>query len=80
MHPNESPIPARFDEDQLFDSTTDVEEMEDVIAAEPEVANLLKEEIDRYLDTEPPWGTELQTLEIDEIQLNQLRALGYKIP
>ena len=28
----------------------------------------------------PPWGDAAPALEIDEIQLNQLRALGYQIP
>ena len=32
-------------------------------------------------DTPPaPWGVETPTLEMDEIQLNQLRALGYALP
>lgn len=79
MHPSEPPS-ALYKEDQLFDATTDTEELSDVIRAEPEVAKLLKEEVDRYLSSEPPWGSEAQTLEIDEIQLNQLRALGYKLP
>ncbi len=79
MHPEDLPA-ATHKLDQLFDSTIDAGELNNVIEAEPEVAKLLKEEVDRYLSTEPPWGSDLETLEIDEIQLNQLRALGYKLP
>ncbi|MCP5042345.1 MAG: sulfatase [bacterium] len=78
LHP-ETDKPRGF-ENQLFDRTADAAELSNVIEAEPEVAQQLREEIDRYLGTEPPWGGELETLEMDEMQLNQLRALGYKIP
>ncbi len=44
------------------------------------VPQQMRQEVARYLEGTPPWGGETQTLEMDEIQLNQLRALGYKIP
>jgi hypothetical protein len=31
------------------------------------------------METQPPWG-EAPTREIDQLELNQLRALGYAIP
>jgi hypothetical protein len=38
------------------------------------------ERIDRYLnDSEPPWEAESPTIEVDELRLNQLRALGYRV-
>ncbi len=79
MHPDDLPE-TYVTEDQLFDASTDRQELQDVIEAEPEIAKMLRDEIDRYLEEEPPWGSDVETLEIDEIQLNQLRALGYKIP
>jgi len=38
------------------------------------------ERIERYRrDSEPPWGVESPKIEIDELRLNQLRALGYRV-
>ncbi len=66
--------------EQLFDASSDAAELRNVIAARPEDAQQMRQEVARYLEGTPPWGGETQTLEMDEIQLNQLRALGYKIP
>jgi hypothetical protein len=45
----------------------------------PELQPML-ERIERYLnDSEPPWGVESPTVEVDELRLNQLRALGYRV-
>ena len=33
-----------------------------------------------YLAAEPPWGADTRKLDLNEIQLNQLRALGYQLP
>jgi len=65
---------------QLFDASTDQRELRNVIEAQPKLAQQLRDEADRYLAAEPPWGSDTETLEMDEMQLNQLRALGYKIP
>ena len=35
---------------------------------------------DRYLENEVLWKEGAPSLELDEIQLNQLRALGYQVP
>ena len=46
----------------------------------PELANKMKSLAETYLLFPPPsWGG-AQTIEIDEMQLNQLRALGYQLP
>jgi len=38
------------------------------------------ERIDRYRrESGPPWGVESPTIELDELRLNQLRALGYRV-
>jgi hypothetical protein len=35
---------------------------------------------EKYLaDDQPPWGVAPGTVELEEMQLNQLKALGYKI-
>ena len=37
-------------------------------------------EVEAYLASRPPpWGDDAPTVEIDEMQLNQLRALGYGV-
>jgi arylsulfatase A-like enzyme len=66
--------------EELFDASRDARETHDVLEAEPEVAARLREQAQHYLESEPPWGSDTPTLEIDEIQLNQLRALGYAVP
>ena len=67
---------------ELFDASEDPDELENVIDEHPEVAERLSGLTRAYIDhsPEPPWGDEAPPLEIDEIQLNQLRALGYQIP
>jgi len=64
--------------DELFDARGDPEEHRDVLADEPEVAARLRAEAERYLEQEPDWVND--TLELDEMQLRQLRALGYQLP
>jgi hypothetical protein len=65
---------------ELFDGSRDPREGSDVLAAEPEVAERLRVLAESYLEREPPWDSPAPTLELDEMQLNQLRALGYKVP
>jgi arylsulfatase A-like enzyme len=68
-------LPAR---DQLFDHTDDPDEVDNVLRHEPELAEELSGRIDEFRDgNEPVWETE--EIELDEMRLNQLRALGYKI-
>ena len=44
----------------------------------PEVAARLREEADRQLEIKPEF--EAADVELDSMQLNQLRALGYELP
>jgi arylsulfatase A-like enzyme len=66
--------------EELFDADSDGRELENVIAERSDVAARLRARAETYLEGEPPWGGETPTLELDEIQLNQLRALGYAVP
>mgnify|MGYP001331184215 CR=1 FL=1 len=36
--------------------------------------------VERYRELKPDWEDGVKTIEIDEMELNQLRALGYKLP
>jgi arylsulfatase A-like enzyme len=66
--------------EQLFDSDADAHEREDHLADQPAAAERLRAEADRYLASRPVWDGETKPLELDELQLNQLRALGYAVP
>ena len=68
-------------QEELFDAEHDgggelVNRLED----EPEVAERLRQVASQYMQGEPPWEIDPEKLELDELQLNQLRALGYQIP
>lgn len=67
---------------ELFDSSKDPDALNNVADEHPEMAERLSSLARTYLDhsPDPPWGDAAPALEIDEIQLNQLRALGYQIP
>jgi arylsulfatase A-like enzyme len=71
---------SRSVREQLFDAKSDPSEMRDVLAERPEEAARLRKAADEYLATQPVWDAAPPTLELDEIQLNQLRALGYAVP
>jgi len=65
----------------LYDRLADEKELTNVIDDHVEVADELRRAAKSYLEEslEPPWGKDAPTVELDEMQLNQLRALGYKI-
>jgi arylsulfatase A-like enzyme len=65
--------------EQLFDASVDPAELHDRAEEMPDELARLREVADTYLQTRPPWG-ESPTREIGELELNQLRALGYAIP
>ncbi|MFP6622914.1 MAG: sulfatase [Myxococcota bacterium] len=65
--------------EQLFDARVDPDELDDRAQEMPEELARLRGLADAYLQTRPPWG-ESPTREIEELELNQLRALGYAIP
>jgi len=64
--------------EQLFDATDDPLELRDRADEEPETFERFRAAADDYYQTEAAWG-EAPTREIDELELNLLRALGYKI-
>ncbi|MEE2672601.1 MAG: sulfatase [Myxococcota bacterium] len=65
--------------EELFHSDADPLELEDVAAENPETLERLRGLMETYLAAQPDWEAG-PDLEIDEVQLNQLRALGYKLP
>ena len=66
--------------EELFDAQHgDGRERENRLDAEPEVAERLRKVERDYVQSRPPWAAS-HRLELDEIQLNQLRALGYQVP
>jgi arylsulfatase A-like enzyme len=64
--------------EQLFDASDDPRELRNRATEEPEALARLRAAADAYYETEPSWG-EAPTREIDEFELNLLRALGYQI-
>lgn len=66
--------------EELFDASLGPAELEDVAEARPEDLVRLRRIAEDYLEVDPPWGSETKKLDLNEIQLNQLRALGYSLP
>jgi arylsulfatase A-like enzyme len=71
---------SRRIQEQLFDARSDPRELRDVLAERPEDTARLRALATEYLKSPPVWDAAPPTLELDEIQLNQLRALGYAVP
>jgi arylsulfatase A-like enzyme len=66
--------------EELYDAERDAQEVENHAEDEPEVAARMRERAKQYLALSPPWSGPAKKLELDEIQLDQLRALGYAVP
>jgi len=66
--------------EELFDLAADSAELRSVQPEHPEVTERMRAMADGYLEQEPPWSEVAPSLEMDEMQLRQLRALGYKVP
>jgi len=66
--------------EELFDRRGDRFETRDVLAANPEIASRLRDRARSYLQSTPAWDEDVPTIELDEMELNQLRALGYSVP
>ena len=64
--------------EQLFDSEDDPREFRDLSAQDPERLEKLRAVAEDYAAKKPVWG-DAPTREIDELELNLLRALGYKV-
>ena len=68
------------DKGHLYDKVADPAEETNLAAQDVEVAARMKTLAENYLELPPPsWG-QAELIDIDEMQLNQLRALGYQIP
>ena len=65
--------------EELFNSESDPRELDDLFVSESDIADRLRAAGDAWLQEKPPWG-EAPRREIGELELNQLRALGYAIP
>jgi hypothetical protein len=65
--------------EELFDFERDPRERENQIEDHPDIAERLRKDADLYLASKPTWKTGAK-LGLDELQLNQLRALGYSVP
>lgn len=65
--------------EELFDRTVDAKELTDVSSSQPEVLERLRVIGEGHLAEKPTWG-EAPKRQLDEMELNQLRALGYAIP
>ncbi len=66
--------------EELFDRSADRDELDDVSQEHPEIVASMRASAIRYLETPPdPWGVETPQIDLEELQLNQLRALGYEI-
>jgi len=66
-------------DEELFDRDQDPRELENLAESRPETVERLRAVADTHLDASPDWG-EAPTRELRELELNQLRALGYAIP
>ena len=67
------------DRDQLYDVRSDPGEFIDIAADEPSILNSLRNAAREYLEQEPAWEGGAPEIELDEMSLRQLRALGYAI-
>ena len=66
--------------EELFDIASDPYEQINLLSERPEVATELRSEADSYLARSERWEGGAPQVEVDEMQLNQLRALGYSLP
>jgi len=65
---------------ELYDAVADRMEQTDLAEEHPDEAASYRSAAERYHETtQPPWGAAAGTVELEEMQLNQLRALGYKV-
>jgi arylsulfatase A-like enzyme len=65
--------------EHLFDRSDDPAELRDRVGDQPEELARLQRVANDYLASKPAWG-DSPTRRIGELELNQLRALGYALP
>jgi arylsulfatase A-like enzyme len=66
--------------EELFDANDDPGELVDHFPEKPDAARPLQEQAAEQLAAGIVWSQAPAKLELDELQLNQLRALGYELP
>jgi arylsulfatase A-like enzyme len=65
---------------ELYDRASDPTEQHDLAASDSESVERLRALVDDYAkDARPPWGEPPREVELDELRLNHLRALGYVV-
>ena len=68
------------DTSQVFDLASDPQEQQNLLQSDPQAGDSLRALIDEYLENaKSPWGVAPREVELDEMRLEQLRALGYVI-
>jgi arylsulfatase A-like enzyme len=66
--------------DELYDLENDPRERDDLGDLQPETAERMRAQVTQYLEQRtPPWGIGPHSVEIDDMMLGQLRAIGYAI-
>jgi arylsulfatase A-like enzyme len=63
---------------ELYEHATDPTEQRNLVEERPEEVERLRAEAEQVIAVEPPWG-ETPKIELDEMYLEQLRALGYVV-
>ncbi len=64
---------------ELYDLERDPDERSSIAEREPDVAAALRKQVETYLESKPPWPGGVPHVELDDMQLGQLRALGYSV-
>jgi len=70
---------ARPEQPELYDKERDPGERRNLAGERPQVTKELTKLALEHLDGQPPWDSETPSIEIDEMQINLLRALGYGV-
>ena len=71
---------ARPNRPELYDKVNDPGEQRNLAEENPElVEELTSVVLDHLAGPAPPWGGEAESIELDDLQINQLRALGYGV-
>ena len=66
---------------QLFDTEADPGEQTNLyVPGDPDTERLFDAAREKYESPQNAWGVEARQVELDEMRLNQLRALGYAVP
>jgi arylsulfatase A-like enzyme len=65
--------------DQLYDLESDPRGLRDIAEANPEIAEQLADAVQDYLERDVAWDDGAPQVELGDMELQQLRALGYAI-